>query len=186
MAGHVTLGAPHEAGAAIAAENQFNDPRDAGTEYWIVPVTATYTGDKTGNAGFDIAVKFVGSDNRTYDDSCGVIPDPMNDVGALYKGGAAQGNGAWPSQRVLKDCGLSPRVSATPSSFAAKQPVRKPPWLTAHFSNLADLMERRGPHPPLPVQLRGLSCPAAIFAHDSYIMSTERDMLCPTVEYSTG
>jgi hypothetical protein len=61
-------------------------------EYWIVPVSATYAGDATGNAGFDIAVKFVGSDNRTYDDSCGVIPDPFSDVGALYKGGSAQGN----------------------------------------------------------------------------------------------
>ena len=88
----VTLGVPQEAGAAIAAENQFNDPPKTGMEYWIVPVTATYTGDKTGNAGFDIAVKFVGSDNRTYDDSCGVIPNPVTDVGALYKGGSAQGN----------------------------------------------------------------------------------------------
>jgi len=41
-------------------------------------------------------------------------------------------------------------ATLTPSSFAAKQPVRKPPWLTAHFSNLADLMERRGPHPRSP------------------------------------
>jgi hypothetical protein len=88
----VTLGAPHEAWTAIAAENQFNEPPDAGMEYRIVPVTATYTGDNTGNAGFDIAVKFVGSDNRTYDDSCGVIPNPLSDVGALYKGGSAQGN----------------------------------------------------------------------------------------------
>jgi hypothetical protein len=88
----VTLGVPQEAGAAIAAENQFNDSPNTGVEYWIVPVTATYAGDATGNAGFDIAVKFVGSDNRTYDDSCGVIPKPLSDVGALYKGGSAQGN----------------------------------------------------------------------------------------------
>jgi hypothetical protein len=88
----VTLGAPQEAGAAIAAENQFNDPPKPGMEYQIVPVTATYTGEKTGTAGFDIAVKFVGSDNRTYDDNCGVIPSPLNDVGALYKDGTAQGN----------------------------------------------------------------------------------------------
>jgi len=40
----------------------------------------------------DIAVKFVGSDNRAYDDSCGVIPNPLNEVGALYNGGSAQGN----------------------------------------------------------------------------------------------
>jgi hypothetical protein len=94
---------------------------------------------------------------------------------------------AWPSQPALKDCGLSPRVSVTPSSFAAKQPVRKPPWLTAHFSNLADLMERRGPHPPLS-PFSFADCPAQqqysrMIVH---IVATERDMLCPTVEYSTG
>jgi hypothetical protein len=88
----VSLGAPHEAGARIAAENQFNDPPKAGMEYWIVPVAATYTGDRTGNLGSDITVKFVGSDNRTYDDSCGVIPNPLSDVGDLYKGGSAKGN----------------------------------------------------------------------------------------------
>jgi hypothetical protein len=37
---------------------------------------------RPGNAGFDIAVKFVGSD----------ILNPLNEVGALYKGGSAQGN----------------------------------------------------------------------------------------------
>jgi hypothetical protein len=46
----------------------------------------------------------------------GVIPDPLSDVGVLYKGGSAQGNVAWPSQPALKDCGLSPGVSVTPSS----------------------------------------------------------------------
>jgi hypothetical protein len=91
--------------------------------------------------GFDIAVKFVGADNRTHDDSCGVIPDPLSDVGALYKGGSAQGNVCVALPASLKDWGLPPRVSVTPSSTAAKQPVRKPPRLTAHFSNLADLMQ---------------------------------------------
>ncbi len=88
----VTLGAPREAWATIAAENQFNNPAESGMEYWVVPVSATYTGDGTGNLVFDVTVKFVGSDNRTYDDSCGVIPKPLSDVGALYKGGSAQGN----------------------------------------------------------------------------------------------
>jgi hypothetical protein len=136
-------------------------------EYWIVPVSATYAGHATGNAGFDIAVKFVGSDNRTYDDSCGVIPDPVELTARCTKAARPRETFAWPSQPALKDCGLSPRVSVTPSSFAAKQPVRKPPWLTAHFSNLADLMEggvaiRRSLR-----SVRGLSCPGAIFAHDS-------------------
>jgi hypothetical protein len=88
----VTLGVPREAWSEIAATNQFNDPPKSGMEYWIVPVTATYTGDKTGSPAFGITVKFVGSDNRTYDDRCGVIPDPFSDVGDLYKGGTAKGN----------------------------------------------------------------------------------------------
>lgn len=88
----ITLGPPHEAWAEIAAANEFNSPPKAGMEYWVVPVTATYTGDKTGNPTFGISVKFVGSDNRTYDGDCGVIPEPLNDVGDLYKGGVAKGN----------------------------------------------------------------------------------------------
>lgn len=88
----VTLGAPREGWAEVAAANQFNDPPKAGMEYWIVPITATYTGNKTGNPGFGITVKFVGSDNRTYEDRCGVILDPLSDVGDLYKGGVARGN----------------------------------------------------------------------------------------------
>jgi len=99
-------------------------------EYWIVPVSATYAGDATGKAGFDIAVKLVRSNKRTYDDSCGVIPDPLSDVGTLYKGGSSQETFAWPSQPALKDCGLSPRVSVTPSSFAATQPPTSPTSLT--------------------------------------------------------
>ncbi|WP_409437251.1 hypothetical protein [Mycobacterium sp. SMC-14] len=88
----VTLGVPREAWSEIAATNQFNDPPPAGMQYWIVPVTATYMGDQTANAGMDVTVKFVGSDNRTYDDRCGVIPAPLNDVGDLYKAGVAEGN----------------------------------------------------------------------------------------------
>lgn len=88
----VTLGAPREAWAEIAAENSFNDPPKDGMEYWIVPVTATYTGENTGTPWLDITVKFVGSDNRTYDERCGVIPNPLDEVGELYKDGVAEGN----------------------------------------------------------------------------------------------
>lgn len=88
----VTLGDPREAGEEVSAENQFNDPPQDGMEFWIVPVEATYTGSDTGYAGFDISVKFVSSDNRTYDGRCGVIPDNLEDVGELYEGGEAEGN----------------------------------------------------------------------------------------------
>ena len=88
----VTLGAPREAWTEVHSENEFNDPPGSGMEFWIVPVTATYKGDDTGNTAFDIRVNFVGSDNRTYDDYCGVIPNPLADIGELYKGGEAAGN----------------------------------------------------------------------------------------------
>jgi hypothetical protein len=45
------------------------------------------------------------------------------------------------SSPALKDCGSVSTSFGDPVFFAAKQPVRTPPWLTAHFSNLADLME---------------------------------------------
>lgn len=38
----VTPSAPREAWAEITNENEFNDPPEAGMEFWIVPVTATY------------------------------------------------------------------------------------------------------------------------------------------------
>jgi hypothetical protein len=88
----VVLGTPREAWADIAATNQFNHGPKPGMEYWIVPITAAYTGNQTGSPTWGITVKFVGSDNRTYSDYCGVIPDPVNDVGDLYKGGVAKGN----------------------------------------------------------------------------------------------
>lgn len=88
----VTLGAPREATAEVAGTNQFNNSPKPGMEYWIVPVTATYIGNATGNLMFGIRVQFVGSDNRTYSDPCGVIPDPLSNVGDLYRGGTARGN----------------------------------------------------------------------------------------------
>jgi len=88
----ITLGVPREADAEVAAANQFNDRPKAGLQFWIVAVTATYIGDESGSVMFGVRVTFVGSDNRTYDDSCGVIPDPLSDVGELYKDGVAKGN----------------------------------------------------------------------------------------------
>lgn len=88
----IVLGAPREAGNEVSAENQFNDLPKPGMEYWIVPVTATYTGDDTGIAWVDLTIKFVGSDNKAYSDRCGVIPGDLSDVDQVYPGGIAEGN----------------------------------------------------------------------------------------------
>ncbi|MCK6211697.1 hypothetical protein KZX45_14195 [Georgenia sp. EYE_87] len=88
----VALGAPREAGDEIEAENQFNGAPPTGMEYWIVPVTATYTGTESGHAGTDLGIGFVGSDARTYSDMCGVVPDDLWDIDEIYGGGTATGN----------------------------------------------------------------------------------------------
>lgn len=88
----IVLGTPREAANEVSAENQFNDSPKPGMEFWIVPVTATYTGDDTGLAWIDLTVKYVGSDNKTYGDRCGVIPDDLSDVDEVYPGGIAEGN----------------------------------------------------------------------------------------------
>lgn len=88
----ISLGQPREASAEVSAENPFNADPKPGMEYWIVPVTATYNGDTTGSPIFEVTVKFVGVDNKTYSDSCGVIPDDINRVDELYPGGVAEAN----------------------------------------------------------------------------------------------
>lgn len=89
---NVVLGQPVEAGNIVAAENQFNEPPQSGMEFWMVPVRATYVGSETGTPAYEVRVEFVGSDNRTYSESCGVIPNPLNDVDELYPGGVGEGN----------------------------------------------------------------------------------------------
>ncbi|WP_402464163.1 DUF4190 domain-containing protein [Isoptericola aurantiacus] len=88
----VDLGKPHEAWGEIRAENEFNDAPADGMEYWIVPVEATYTGSETGTPWVDLTVEFVGDDNVTYSDYCGVIPDDLDEVDELYEGGTGKGN----------------------------------------------------------------------------------------------
>jgi hypothetical protein len=88
----IELGEPREAWAQIQAENRYNIAPDPGMEYWIVPVTATYLGAGTESAFLDVTVQFVGADDETYPDACGVIPDPLSDVEDVSSGEVARGN----------------------------------------------------------------------------------------------
>lgn len=88
----IVVGEPREAWAEILDENEFNEPPPDGMEFYLMPVTATYTGDESGMAWVDLTFEFVGSDNVTYADYCGVIPNDLSDVGELYEGGVAEGN----------------------------------------------------------------------------------------------
>ncbi|SEE36794.1 hypothetical protein [Jiangella alba] len=88
----IVVGEPREAWEEILDENEFNEPPAEGMEFYIVPVTATYTGSESGMAWVDLTFQFVGSDSVTYSDYCGVIPNDLADVGELYEGGVAEGN----------------------------------------------------------------------------------------------
>lgn len=90
----ISIDTPHEATSDVLDENPFNDKPTDGFEYWIIPITATYTGDETGEPML-ITTAFVSSDSHTYDaanSSCGVVPDPLDQAGELYPDATATGN----------------------------------------------------------------------------------------------
>lgn len=88
----VDLGEPTFADDVVKAENPYNEAPADGMEFWMVPVKAVYTGSETGWPAGEVMVEFVGDDAKTYNDSCGVIPDDLMDVDELYEGGEAEGN----------------------------------------------------------------------------------------------
>lgn len=88
----VDLGEPTLADDVVKKENPYNEAPADGMEYWLVPVKAVYTGTETGWPAGEVMVEFVGDDAKTYNDSCGVIPDDLMDVDELYEGGEADGN----------------------------------------------------------------------------------------------
>lgn len=83
--------------AQVMAQNQFNDPAAAGSQFFLVTVSATYTGE--GSKPFDasFSLRAVGPTSvsySTFENSCGVIPDafPSSEV---FTGGTVQGNICW-------------------------------------------------------------------------------------------
>ncbi|HIZ34457.1 MAG TPA: hypothetical protein H9815_01665, partial [Candidatus Ruania gallistercoris] len=88
----VMLEEPYEAWDEVRAENQFNDPPADGMEFWMLPVTVTYTGTETGDPAWDLDFGFVGDDGRTYDDDCGTVPEELWDVGEMYPDAEANAN----------------------------------------------------------------------------------------------
>src|SRR5690606_17465378 len=88
----VSLGEPREGWAEIRERNSFNDPPADGMEYHLVPLSVTYVGADSAVPWLELTVEFVGDDARTYTGRCGVIPDDLMDVDALYEGGSAEGN----------------------------------------------------------------------------------------------
>lgn len=85
----VTLGATDQ----VMAANQFNEAPEAGYEYILVNVTATYTGDDKGMPALT-QVEYVTSDGVTINgfDSIAVAPDEFDSLTELYTGASVTGN----------------------------------------------------------------------------------------------
>jgi len=81
-----------DAGAVVAAENQFNDPADAGFQYILVPVTYTYVGAESGTPWLDVTIEFVSSAGTTHTNAFVVIPNDYTDINEMYNGASATGN----------------------------------------------------------------------------------------------
>jgi len=82
----------------VQAENQFNEAAPAGDVMVMVRVEVTYTGNETGDPGWDLMYKVVGDENRGYamsDKSCGSIPEGEFSVGELFPEGVAEYNVCW-------------------------------------------------------------------------------------------
>lgn len=88
----VVLDQPYEAWDEVRAENQFNEPPEEGMEFWMLPITVTYTGTEASDPFWDLDFGFVGDDGRSYDDDCGVVPGELMDVGEMYPDAEADAN----------------------------------------------------------------------------------------------
>ncbi|MCK9440648.1 MAG: hypothetical protein M0Q13_04420 [Methanothrix sp.] len=81
----------------ILRENQFNDPPAAGNQFFIARVRASYEGDGSDTFGGSYRLRAVGSSAigySTFENSPGVIPDPLPDS-EVFTGGSIEGNIAW-------------------------------------------------------------------------------------------
>ncbi|MCZ7533807.1 MAG: DUF4352 domain-containing protein [Acidimicrobiia bacterium] len=82
----------------VLARNQFNDPPSEGRQFFVVHLEATYTGSESADFWIDVSLKVVGPSNVAYEsfgDSCGVIPDAIDDSGEVFPGGSIAGNVCW-------------------------------------------------------------------------------------------
>lgn len=84
------------ANSLVQRENMFNDPPKAGNQFFMVRISATYSGP--GSESFSRgSLELVGASQiayRNFEQSCGVIPDPLSSR-AVFTGGTLTGNLCW-------------------------------------------------------------------------------------------
>ena len=81
-----------DAAAAVAAENQFNEPPPIGSTFTLITVAIGYFGLEDPKSAFETTISAVGAANVELAADCGVIPQQLNAFGELFSGGVAIGN----------------------------------------------------------------------------------------------
>ena len=84
----------------VTDENMFNDPPESGSQYVLVTIEATYTGEESSTFWVDMMYKFVGSRGNTFDSGMVVAPDSIVDDGEVFTGGTVSGNLAFVVESV--------------------------------------------------------------------------------------
>lgn len=81
-----------DATAAIAAENEFNDPPPAGGTFTMVRIALGYYGLEDPQSFFMPTISAVGASRVELDTSCGSIPQPIDLFTDAFAGGVVTGN----------------------------------------------------------------------------------------------
>lgn len=95
--GLVVVAFTPDATAAVLAENMFNDPPSAGRQYSMARVSATNGTSAADNFDGSYRLRAVGPSGvalSTFENSCGVIPDPISNA-TVFPGGNVTGNVCW-------------------------------------------------------------------------------------------
>lgn len=82
----------------VMEENQFNEPRAEGKQFFLARIAVTYNGSESGVPAAELNFQAVGdleAGYATYTDTCGVIPDDAYLVTDLFEGGTAEFNVCW-------------------------------------------------------------------------------------------
>jgi hypothetical protein len=86
-----------DATALVLEANRFNDPPPEGRQFFVATVSATYTGPGSAQFSGSFRLRAVGASavaHSTFDDRCGVIPNPLPDA-EVFTGGTIEGNVCW-------------------------------------------------------------------------------------------
>jgi hypothetical protein len=82
----------------VLEENQFNDPPEAGYQFFIARVSVTSIGDEAADPSFELNFQSVGESAvgySTFDPGCGVYPEDQYSAGELFPGGTVEFNVCW-------------------------------------------------------------------------------------------